>query len=244
MDEKKSSSSDTGTANGATMTSGGGESESPSCDVLRPFRTYGWKCDPTLSVDDNLLDLLLIITRNSTCREGGMACIITKKMRTKTTTLQEGHSVDNSQMLHSILAVAINRPLYSSNDSDVHAEVCAIGHCASKGNATRGCTAYITMPPCKRCLAALVVAGIQTLVYPRKTPLYLKDMANDHNLTLVNPNDNEEWARRRKRVDGIIARYHEDHPEEVEDISLKRKQRREENKSRKQRQCERNDGDS
>jgi dCMP deaminase len=222
MEEKRSSVDN-------TIATSGRESESQSCEVLRPFRSYGWKSDPTLSVDDNLLDLLLIITRNSTCRDGHMACIITKNMETETS-----HG-DNSQLLSSILAVAINRPFYSLNDSDVHAEVCAIGYCASMGKATQGCTAYITMAPCKRCLAALVVAGIQTLVYPRKTPLYLKQIAQDHNLRLVNPNDKEEWARRRKRVDEIIARYHKDHPEEAEDVSLKRKQRKEENKSRKQR---------
>jgi tRNA(Arg) A34 adenosine deaminase TadA len=210
---------------------------------LRPFRSYGWKSDPTLSVDDNLLDLLLIITRNSTCRDGGMACIVTKRTQAEPNQGQGVDNADNAQLLKSILAVAINRPLYSPNDSDVHAEVCAIGLCASKGKATQGCTAYITMPPCKRCLAALVVAGIQTLVFPRKTPLYLKQIAQDHKLTLVNPNDTEEWARRRKRVDDVIARYRQEHPEVAEDISLKRKQRREENKSRKQRQLDQNGGD-
>jgi deoxycytidylate deaminase len=231
------SNSNNGSSNGAIR--GGTDSESPSCEALRPFRIYGWKSDPTLSVDENMLDLLLIITRNSTCRDGGMACIITKSTLAEPSIAQR---VDHAQLLDSVLAVAINRPLYSPNDSDVHAEVCAIGHCASKGKATEGCTAYITMPPCKRCLAALVVAGIQTLVFPRKTPLYLEQIAQDHNLTLVNPNDTEEWARRRKRVDEIIARYQEERPEDVEDITSKRKQRREENKSRKQRQLDKEVG--
>ena len=136
------------------------------CAALASFQVYGWKPRPDLSVDDNFLDLLVLVTRNSVCHAAGhMGCILVRPLVPVTShTSDTEATTDTSRLLSAILAVANNMPLYNKNTSDVHAEVTAIGQCAKTGTSTDGCTAYITMPPCKNCLGALVMAGIQRIV--------------------------------------------------------------------------------
>ena len=47
-----------------------------------------------------------------------------------------------------------------------HAEENAIMHAARIGVALKGCTAYVTWPPCTRCARSLVQAGVAEVVYP------------------------------------------------------------------------------
>lgn len=47
-----------------------------------------------------------------------------------------------------------------------HAEENAIMHAARIGISLKGCTAYVTWPPCSRCARSLIQAGILEVVYP------------------------------------------------------------------------------
>ena len=47
-----------------------------------------------------------------------------------------------------------------------HAEENAIMHAARIGLALKGCTAYVTWPPCTRCARSLIQAGIVRVVVP------------------------------------------------------------------------------
>ncbi len=47
-----------------------------------------------------------------------------------------------------------------------HAEENAIMHAARIGVALKGCSAYVTWPPCTRCARSLVQAGVREVVYP------------------------------------------------------------------------------
>ena len=47
-----------------------------------------------------------------------------------------------------------------------HAEENAIIHAARIGLALKGCTAYVTWPPCTRCARSLIQAGISEIVIP------------------------------------------------------------------------------
>ena len=49
-----------------------------------------------------------------------------------------------------------------------HAEENAIMHAARIGMSLKGCTAYVTWPPCTRCARSLIQAGILNIVYPKK----------------------------------------------------------------------------
>lgn len=39
-------------------------------------------------------------------------------------------------------------------------------HAARIGVSLRGCTAYVTWPPCTRCARSLVQAGVREVIYP------------------------------------------------------------------------------
>jgi dCMP deaminase len=47
-----------------------------------------------------------------------------------------------------------------------HAEENAIMHAARIGMELKGCSAYVTWPPCTRCARSLVQAGVHEVVYP------------------------------------------------------------------------------
>ena len=45
-----------------------------------------------------------------------------------------------------------------------HAEENAVAQAARMGTAVKGCTAYVTHPPCARCTRALIQAGIRHII--------------------------------------------------------------------------------
>lgn len=47
-----------------------------------------------------------------------------------------------------------------------HAEENAIMHAARIGVSLKGCSAYVTWPPCTRCARSLIQAGVSTVLYP------------------------------------------------------------------------------
>lgn len=47
-----------------------------------------------------------------------------------------------------------------------HAEENAIMHAARIGVSLKGCSAYVTWPPCTRCARSLIQAGVETVHYP------------------------------------------------------------------------------
>eukprot|EP00960_Hanusia_phi_P061029 764708-Hanusia_phi.AAC.3 len=108
------------------------------------LRRYGWTYCQDLHEDENYMDLVLLLTRNSRCRGGHMACVLVK----------DGQ----------ILAMATNTSLFAPMASDVHAEINAIAACARRGMAVGGSDAYISMPPCKNCFMALQAAGVRRVV--------------------------------------------------------------------------------
>ena len=64
-----------------------------------------------------------------------------------------------------------------------HAEENAIMHAARIGMSLKGCTVYVTWPPCTRCARSLIQAGISSVVYPEDTAIPERWMA-DFNLSL------------------------------------------------------------
>ena len=144
--------------------------------VLKGFQLHGWHPDPKLSEDENYIDLVMLLTRNSKCRQGHMACAIVRPQ-----------AVDDSSLslLDRIITVANNTSVYKDRDSDNHAEINAIGQAAKFGTATNGCTSFITMPPCKRCFGALVAAGINRIVSTRPILEPILSIAKDQCIDLV-----------------------------------------------------------
>ncbi len=92
-------------------------------------------------------------------------------------------------LLNRIIAATTNASLFTPRDSDVHAEINAIGQVARRQTAmnstTRGATAYITMPPCKKCFGALYASGISRIVSRRSHPMILHNAASKVGIRLV-----------------------------------------------------------
>eukprot|EP00913_Durusdinium_trenchii_P017143 g16122.t1 len=110
--------------------------------------TFEWEPLPTLSDDENSLDLALLLARNSQCKAGSMGCLVVQKGQ--------------------VIACHVNGPMWEMNSrrpaSDLHAEVQAIGRCAQLGRSTAGATVYVTMPPCRRCFMLLAASGVKRIV--------------------------------------------------------------------------------
>jgi deoxycytidylate deaminase len=143
-------------------------------ELLKGYELYGWKPDKGLSKDDNFMDLCMIITRSSKLKQGSMACILVNEVN------------ENEELSHNaIISVSNNKPLYGECDSDIHAEIAAIGDACRNGISTNNATAYITMPPCKRCFAALTVAGIRKIVTRFDPPKKIQETAIRENIEFI-----------------------------------------------------------
>ena len=165
--------------------------------ILELYNTYHWKPNPTISVDENYMDLTLLITRSSKLKNGSMACILTRHIDNV-----EPIEHEISHYLDGLISVSTNMALYKENESDIHAEIAAIGLAAKEGCATHNCTAYITMPPCRKCFAALLCAGVRRIVSRHDSPLC--ELAATHNIEMITLHD---WDGQRHRTNAIVQEY-------------------------------------
>lgn len=149
---------------------------------LSQFDLHGYHPSPNLSDDENYMDIVMIITRSSILRQGSMGCILVGHKR-------DDEQDQSSELLDRIIAASTNTSIFNSGESDIHAEINAIGQVAKQQQlhllqqtthnnsmqkpttqtnnpliSTQGATAYITMPPCNRCYGALYASGIKRIV--------------------------------------------------------------------------------
>lgn len=148
--------------------------QTPHPNILTSFELHGWKPNPDLTDDENFIDLVLLLTRNSKCRQGHMACLIVRSKRE-----------NDSAILDRIVSVANNSSVYKEKDSDNHAEINALGEAAKHGRSTLGACAVVTMPPCKRCFGALLASGISRIVTTKKFLEPIASVAKRENIELT-----------------------------------------------------------
>ncbi|KAG7367636.1 dCMP deaminase [Nitzschia inconspicua] len=186
--------------------------------LLQGIELYGWKPDPVRSRDSNYMDLCMIVTRYSQLKQGSMACILvrsycchqTEGSNNTNTNTNHGDKPDHDyefQFYKDILVVANNMPFYKKNDSEIHAEIAAIGKASRQGLAIDGATAYITMPPCKRCLPALSVAGIQRIV--SRHPIIDKASLEAISTRGMSYHQIGQQEERMERINQLVKQYKE-----------------------------------
>lgn len=212
------------------------------------YEMHSFQPDPTLSDDENLMTMCMLVTRNSICTQGHMGCILLGGLSADANSKGGDHGNDEAAsrsnippqheeplLYQRIIGVATNVPLYSELDSDVHAEIGAIGDAARRGNSTDGCTAYITMPPCKNCFGALMSAGCKRIVTPRSTSTIVEASAKARGVETV--------AVEPDVIDRIKGRIHvlineaggdDDVEKRKAEIAAKRKARKEASKLKKE----------
>ena len=133
----------------ATGATGLGQPKAMS--LLKEYNTYGWKPDPNLSDDDNYMDLVMVLTRNSKLRQGSMACLLVAVAAAADADNKKGDededaATEESEFIGRIISASTNRPFYNKKDSDIHAEISALGLAAStKGVSTRNASAYVSV---------------------------------------------------------------------------------------------------
>jgi tRNA(Arg) A34 adenosine deaminase TadA len=167
--------------------------------MVERYNTYMWQPNPTISIDENYMDLTLLITRSSKLKNGSMACILVQH-------IEDNNPIECSisKYLDAVISVSTNRALYKDNESDIHAEISAIGLAACAGYATRHCTAYITMPPCRKCFAALLCAGVRRIVTRHDSPLL--ELAATYSIEMITLKD---WESHKSRTDAFVQLYEE-----------------------------------
>ena len=169
--------------------------------LLESFQIYGWKPDEDLSDDDNFVELLLLVTRCSKLQQGSMGCILVRPPRSP-----------QEPLLNRIQSVANNQEFYKPNSSDIHAEVAAIGQAAQQARSTAHCTAYITIPPCRKCFASLYAAGVRRIVTGLRPP---EMFARFGDVEILQGRDMDE---RRRRVQ-LLVEENQDTVQETEEGS-------------------------
>jgi deoxycytidylate deaminase len=213
---------------------------------LRKYNLFSWTPDPTKSFDENYMDIVMFLTRSAQFRQGSMGCIIVKPHAHtmhdhQNINIDSEHINENGinddlfnhvQFYDSILAASTNQSLFNPKDSDIHAEIATLGECLRQGNSTKGCTVYITMPPCKRCFGALVSAGIGRIVSNQKYHKSIQDSAKVRNIELVSMS-REFSDDQRDRINEIIKSATGGNNDHATKISEGRKRRKEEKKRRR-----------
>jgi tRNA(Arg) A34 adenosine deaminase TadA len=169
---------------------------------LDGFETFGWEPLASKTDDENLMDLTLIVTRGQAKKlnQGSMACLLVRGEEERQQPLSPDDASRQS-LMNSIVCVANNMPLYSENGSDIHAEIYAIGKAVRRGIALDRCTAYITMPPCKRCFPALYSAGIRRIVSNKQADRAICAAAERHGIVM------DVVASDRTRVDELVRAH-------------------------------------
>ncbi|KAL3911975.1 MAG: hypothetical protein SGARI_001384 [Bacillariaceae sp.] len=140
----------------------------------------------------------MIVTRNSKLRQGSMGCVLVRPPNSSTDQASEV-----SILSAHLITAANNMPLFKTDDSAIHAEICALGKASRNGISTDGATAFITMPPCKRCFSALVAAGIQRIVTRHELPAQQQDVARLHGMSFAAINK-EDMAKCHERIQRLV----------------------------------------
>jgi len=229
---------------------------------LSGFELHGYRPSPNLSDDVTYMDLVMIITRSSMLRQGSMGCILVRP-HLKETVMADGKETSRpqneqggdgaQQILDRVIAAATNTSLFQPDDSDVHAEINAIGqvskrfHSSSHTRPTsifssQGATAYITMPPCKRCFGALYAAGVKRIVSRRQHSPVLLIAASKVGVEMAYLTQ-DELDRQKARLYQLFSNdkvLSADVSQQIsldeknaEEIGRRRKQRKEEKQARK-----------
>jgi deoxycytidylate deaminase len=217
---------------------------SPPRSPAHLFNLYGWQPDPTKSDDENYMDIVFLITRSARDgQQGHMGALIVKPPGTinpHSDDTDQGGTTHEDRIFHGILGAATNTPLFGVKEStsDIHAEIGALGQACRACHSTENCTAYITIPPCKRCFAALVAFGVKRIFTRQVSPKLIRETAANHGIYVEN--FSKEMNRSQmERINKLVNKDKTD--EELMETAEQNKIRRQNRKLRKEKKQELND---
>ena len=138
----------------------------PDFDALS---RYGWRWRPSDTVDENYVDLVSLVSRNSTCADGHIGCALVRGIA------RGGGGERRETAVGDVVLTTINSPLFGALRSDCHAEANAVAEAAARGISLRGngddattvTSCYVTRAQCLSCYKLLASAGVGRIVAPR-----------------------------------------------------------------------------
>jgi tRNA(Arg) A34 adenosine deaminase TadA len=208
------------------------ESSSPQ-DFSSPahqFDLFGWFSDQNLSDDENYMNIVYLITRSAkNGQQGHMGSLI---VRPSSRAIDESAQDHSRRIFSNILGAATNVALFGTKDvtSDIHAEISALGQACQASRSTTGCTAYITIPPCRRCFAALVAFGIRRILTRQESPQEIRETAAQRGIEVVSLT-REQNRRQMQRINQLVNPDRTD--QELMEIAERNKLQRQERKNAK-----------
>lgn len=222
---------------------------SKSYPPLAPFSLFGWRPNPSLSDDENCMDIVLLITRHSVCDwQGHMGSIIVNPAQSPKVIHSQRKSSEievgldgvcdeeearirrlEHRLFSRIIGAATNSPLYRKQDSDLHAEIDALGQACRSRLSTDGCTVYITMPPCRKCFAALVSFRVGRIVSRKLPPEKIRAVASERGIEVVELTVTQRRTQM-ARINALVNSRRTD--EDLMRIATERKRRKDERKRR------------
>lgn len=148
------------------------------------------------------------------------------------TTTDDDDDEYRRRIFSNILGAATNTPLFGTKEvtSDIHAEISALGQACQASQSTTGCTAYITIPPCKRCFAALVAFGIRRIVTRQESPREIRETGAQHGMEIVSLT-REQNRQQMKRINQLVNPHLKD--DELMQIAEYNKLQRQQRKKKK-----------
>eukprot|EP00934_Nitzschia_sp_Nitz4_P000254 Nitzschia sp. Nitz4//scaffold46_size129759//121862//122569//NITZ4_003526-RA/size129759-processed-gene-0.211-mRNA-1//1//CDS//3329552670//254//frame0 len=205
-----------------------------SASSLSNFDLHGWVPNPDLEDDENYMDIVFLITRSTSAQgqQGHMGSLIVRPSNLETD-ISSPPSVDETnqkgrhatRLLTNVLGAATNTPLFGTQEvtSDIHAEIAALGQACQAGHSSTGCTVYITIPPCKRCFAALVAFGITRVVTRQAAPASIRETALRRGMSMehFSPQQNR---RQMERINRLVNPHRTD--AELMEIAERNRERR------------------
>ena len=137
------------------------------------------------------------------------------------------------RIFSNILGAATNVALFGTKEvtSDIHAEISALGQACQASHSTTGCTAYITIPPCKRCFAALVAFGIRRIVTRQESPPEIRETAVQYGMEVLSLT-REQNRGQMQRINQLVN-YNRTDQELMEIAERNKIQRRERKEAKK-----------
>ena len=112
--------------------------------------------------DELYIKMCELISKRSTCRRLGVACVITS---IDGRVLSTGYNGPPSNSPH---CTDEHCNITESCKRALHAEINALGYCAQQGIAINGGILYCSHAPCLSCAQAIVASGIHKVVYARE----------------------------------------------------------------------------
>lgn len=207
------------------------------------FNLYGWQPDPTRSDDENYMDIVFLVTRSSRDdKQGHMGALIVRPTNAHSDVEDSGTTRDPTtshadRIYNGILGAATNNPLFGLKEctSDIHAEIMALGQACRSSHSTEDCTAYITIPPCKRCFAALVAFGIKRIITRQVSPQLIRETAAERGIQVDNFTQDQNRSQM-ERINKLVNKNKTD--EELMEIAEKLKVLRHNRKLQKQKRMQ------